>query len=203
MKTYKSNFVQIFNFDSFESFALTEFHSGIVLKFADIAFGKYFIYLQTPQNALYPCVIYNALISHRAHIERQKPIIHFTKCKFLDALMQSKGAKAKIMKSNAFSYAVGSSERVSVKIFYDAKLPFCAECVKSYKKFFSIKDFSAENATNLWANLFANELLCAIELESLRRDNFEIFRAQDYFYLTYKRENERDLGDLHKIHKGE
>ena len=137
MKPYKSNFAR---------------------KLADIVLGKYFIYLRTPQNALYPCVIYNALISHRAHIARQKPIIHFTKCTDLDELMQNKGAKARIMRKNAFNYAVGSSERVSAKIFYDAKLPFCAKCVANYKRF-----FEAFDEREIWQKIFQNELFSAIE----------------------------------------
>lgn len=181
-----ANFAQIFNFSNFESFALGEFNNGIAVKLADIVCGKHFIYLQTPQNALYPCVIYNSLISHRAHKERQKPIIHFMQCKFLDEILQSKGAKAKIMRENAFDYAVGSSERVSVKIFYGVKLPFCTHCVDLYNNLFGNSNF---NARHLWANLFENKQLCTIELESLRQESLDIFKAQNYFYQTYKREN--------------
>lgn len=179
MKPYKSNFARIFSFDSFESFAFAEFHNGIALKLADIALGKYFIYLRTPQNALYPCVIYNALISHRAHIARQKPIIHFTKCADLDEILQNKGAKARIMTSNAFSYAVGSSERVSAKIFYDAKLPFCAKCVENYKRF-----FEAFDEREIWQKMFQNELFSAIESQSLRVVGYSTKQADNHFYLV-------------------
>lgn len=195
MKPYKSNFEKVFDFGSFEDFALEEFHNGITTKLADIAFGKYFIYLRTPQNALFPCVIYNALLSHRAHRAKELPIIHFTKCEDLGLILQKKGAKAKLISENTFDYAVGSDERLSVKLFYGIKLPFCAKCVENYKKFFGIKkaDFSGENL-NLWANLFANDLLCALELESLRIESYNIFKAQNYFYLKYKRDS-RTLGD--------
>lgn len=199
MKPYKSNFKKIFDFGSFEDFALEEFRSGITTKLADIAFGKYFIYLRTPQNALFPCVIYNALLSHKAHKARELPIIHFTKCEDLGLILQKKGAKAKIISENAFDYAVGNDERLSAKLFYGVKLPFCAKCVENYKKFFGIKkaDFSEGN---LWANLFANDLLCALELESLRIKSYDIFKAQNYFYLQYKRDS-RTLGDLGDSHK--
>ncbi|MGX3011536.1 hypothetical protein ACWIUD_08260 [Helicobacter sp. 23-1044] len=173
------SFAKILNFGSFESFALDEFHNGIAIKLADIVLGKYFIYLRTPQNALYPCVIYNALISHRAHIARQKPIIHFTKCADLDALMQGNGAKARIMTSNAFSYAVGSSERVSAKIFYDAKLPFCAKCVENYKRF-----FEAFDEREIWQKMFQNELFSAIESQSLRVVGYSTKQADNHFYLA-------------------
>ena len=192
MKPYKSTFAKILSFPTFEDFALEAFHNGVAIKLADIAFGKYFIYLRTPQNALYPCVIYNALLSHRAHRAKELPTIHFTKCDDLGDIWQKKGAKAKLMRENAFDYAVGSDERLSTKIFYGVQLPFCAQCVENYKKFFGTKkvDFS-----NLWANLFANDLLCALELESLRVESHNIFKAHNYFYLQYKR-NSRDLDDL-------
>ncbi len=196
MKPYKSNFAKIFSFGSFEDFALEEFHNGITTKLADIAFGKYFIYLRTPQNALFPCVIYNALLSHKAHKARELPIIHFTKCEDLGEILQKRGAKAKLLRENAFDYAVGSDERLSVKLFYGVKLPFCAKCVENYKKFFGVKkvDFGGGN---LWANLFANDLLCALEMESLRIESCDIFKAQNSFYLQYKRDL-RDFGDSHK-----
>lgn len=197
MKPYKSNFSKVFNFGSFEDFALEEFRSGITIKLADIAFGKYFIYIRTPQNALFPCVIYNALLSHKAHRAKELPIIHFTKCDDLGEILQKKGAKAKIMVENAFNYAVGSDERLSAKLFYGVKLPFCAKCMENYKKFFSVKK-AVFSGGNLWANLFANDLLCALELESLRIESFDIFKAENYFYLTYKR-NSRTLGDSHDL----
>lgn len=181
----KSNLKNIFDFGSLEDFALEEFHKGITTKLADIAFGKYFIYIKTPQNALLPCVVYNALLSHRAHRAKELPIIHFTKCEDLGKILQKKGAKAKIMRENAFDYAVGSDEKLSTKIFYGIKLPFCAKCTTNYKKFFGVKKL---DTTNLWANLFANDLLCALELESLRDKYCDIFRTQDYFYLQYKRD---------------
>lgn len=182
MKPYKSNFAQILHFDSFEDFALEKFYNGITIKFADIIFGKYFIYLRTPQNVLYPCVIYNALLSHKAYKAKELPIIHFTKCEDLGEVLQKQGAKVKIMRENAFDYAVGSNERLSGKLFYGIKLPFCAKCVKNYRSFFSVKKINV----NLWVNLFTNELLSAIELESLRQTDYDIFKAQNHFYLTYK-----------------
>ncbi len=200
MKPHKSNFTNILSFGSFEDFALEELRNGISIKFADIAFGKYFIYFRTPQNALIPCVIYNALLSHKAHKARELPIIHFTKCEDLDEVLQKCGAKAKRCDENAFDYAVGSNEKLSTKIFYGVKLPFCAKCIENYKKFFGIINLNKADfgvGANLWANLFANDLLCALEIESLRQESnfdisYDIFRAQNYFYLQYK----RDLGDL-------
>ena len=198
MKPHKSRFAQIFDFGSFESFALDWFKSGVAIRFSDIAFGKYFIYLKTPQNALYPCVIYNALISHKAHKGRQKPIIHFMQCEFLGEILQNNGAKAKIARENAFDYAVGSSEKTSAKLFYGIKLPFCAKCVETYNHIFALKmaDFGKDDC-NIWDRLFANDLLCAVEMESLRQNGYEIAKAKNHFYLA--RESNLRESSLHKL----
>lgn len=179
----KTAFKKILNFPTFEDFALKEFHSGITLKRADIAFGKYFLYLRTPQNALHPCIIYNALLPSAEHRAKQKPILHFLACEFLGEILRLPSTKAKIMTKNAFDYAVGHSERLSTKIFYGVKLPFCARCVGIYNEI-----FGAFDECDIWDKMFKNELFCAIEMGVLKIDGMEIVANKNHFSLKYKRE---------------
>ena len=180
----KTSFAKMLNFGSFEGFVLKEFRNGIKLAMADIVYGKYFLYLQSPQNALFPCVIYNSLLPLRLHNQRRKPVIHFMKCDFLGEITDS--TKAKIMRENAFDYAVGSSVKFSAKLFYGIKLPFCAKCVESYEAIFG--DFD-EN--RIWDKMLKNELFSAIELESLKAESmaesFDISKADNHFVMVYKR----------------
>lgn len=172
----KSAFAKIFNFGSFENFALEEFHNGIAIKLADIAFGKYFIYLKSPQRALFPCVLYNSLLPTSQHRAKQKPILHFCACEFLDEILQDKSTKAKIMNENAFDYAVGNSAHLSAKLFYGVKLPFCAKCVGIYNEV-----FGAFDECDIWGKMFKNELFCAIEMDALRAESSAITKKSNYF----------------------
>lgn len=172
----KSAFAKILNFGSFEDFALEEFHSGIAINLADIAFGKYFIYLKSPQRALFPCVLYNSLLSTHAHRARQKPIIHFMQCEFLDEMLQNKDTKAKIFQQNTFDYAVGKDKNLSVKLFYGVRLPFCAKCVEIYNEV-----FGAFDECDIWEKMFKNELFCAIEMDALRAESSAIIKQKNYF----------------------
>lgn len=178
----KTTFAKMLDFGSFEDFAMREFKNGIGLKMADIISGKYFLYLRSPQNALFPCVLYNSLLSTRAYNAKKKPIIHFMKCEFFDEMLTLENAKAKIMRNNAFDYAIGGSVRFSTKLFYGIKLPFCAKCVESYKKIFG--DFEDNY---IWEKMFKNKLFLAIELESLKLESFDITSANNHFLMTYKR----------------
>lgn len=173
---------KIFDFGSFEDFIVREFYNGISVKMADIISGKYFLYLQSPHNALFPCVVYNSLLPTSSHNARKKPIIHFMQCDFLGDILAVDSTKAKIMDNNAFDYVVGNNARFSTKIFYDVKLPFCAKCVESYEKIFGTFEDD-----NIWAKMFQNELFSAIELESLKLEAFDIFKTNKYFFMTYKR----------------
>lgn len=179
----KSPFAKILSFGSFEDFALREFKAGIALKFADIIKGKYFLYLRSPQNALFPCVLYNSLLSSAEHRAKQKPILHFLHCEFLSQILRAPSAKAKIMNENAFDYAVGNSAHLSGKLFFGVELPFCAKCIEHYNAI-----FGAFDGANMWGKMFRNELFCAIEMDALRVDGMEIKATKNHFYLTHKRE---------------
>lgn len=122
------------NFPNFEDFVLSEAKKGIVVKYADIVFGKYFIYILTPRLRLYPCVIYSATISEGDYHRGVKPLVHFCNCKDLWSIYHSDSVrlKAKIPQENLFDYQVGEGN----KLFYGVELPLCPNCKKVYESVF-------------------------------------------------------------------
>ncbi|MDE6886751.1 MAG: hypothetical protein K2P17_06915 [Helicobacteraceae bacterium] len=178
-------------FANLEDFFVSEAKEAILLKYADIIFGKYFIYLLTPQNKLYPCVVYNSVISQRLHKEKLKPVIHFCNCKDLweSYNKDSSSLKAKIPLENSFNYSVGKN---STKIFYKVELPFCESCINIYEnilfKFSYTMDFHKE--------LFLDKNILALEQitidNKLNTDSsfspMDIKLGDKYFILSYKKE---------------
>lgn len=171
-----------------EEFVLEGFRRGINVKCADIIVGKYFLYLLSNRNILYPCVLYKSRISLREHKGGFKPRIHFCNCKMLDEALCSPYTKAKLALENAFDYEVGFNGKYASNIFYDVELPFCELCVESYNKIFG--DFSGE--LKLWEKLISHKSFVYNEQVALDKSintnlsHLELHKDDRHFFLSYK-----------------
>lgn len=171
-----------------EEFVLEGFKRGISVKYADIIVGKYFLYLLSNRNILYPCVIYKSRISLREHKGGLKPHIHFCNCKMLDEILTSPHAKAKLALENAFDYEVGFNGKYASNIFYDIELPFCELCVESYNNIFG--DF--KGGLKLWEALVSKQSFILNEEVALRESltknlsYLTLHKDDRHFFLQYK-----------------
>ncbi|RDU63955.1 hypothetical protein [Helicobacter sp. MIT 14-3879] len=181
-------------FGSFEDFIMQEVKRGIPLKYADIIFGKYFIYFLTPKNILYPCIIYNSLLSPKAHKDRLKPLLHFYNCKNLYDILYLDSTKVKITRKNLFDYNVGLNKRYASKLFYDIPLPFCPLCVETYKLEFN--NFYEKNYNEDFVffdcldDVKIKEEQIAISSNIAISNNYSLVDVNignGNFYLSYKR----------------
>lgn len=150
-------------FPSTEDFFLDKARNGIVVRYVDIIFGKYFIYILTPQNVLYPCVVYNYTMQPNEYAKHNKPFIHFCNCSSLWSMYDKDSSllKAKIPSSNLFDFQVGIGRNNSNKLFYDVELPFCPECVSVYEKVFL--KFNINEKFELWNMLFSTSKVVKLE----------------------------------------
>lgn len=149
-------------FPNLTDFILDELKNGIVLKYVDIIFGKYFIYALTPNNILHACVIYPYILSHSDYKNGKRPVIHFCNCNVLWEIYNkdSTHIKAKIPYKNSFDYKVKANNS-DVKLFYDLSLPFCSECIKIYEQVF-IK-FIDNGDMGFWNLLWSNKSVLKTE----------------------------------------
>ncbi len=183
-------------FPNLNDFFVSEAKKGIMLRYADIVFGKYFIYILTPQNYLYPCVIYQAILSNRDYVTKGKPLIHFCNCRILWEIFDRhyNNLKAKIPECNAFDFKVGVIRSSVEKEFYDVELPFCSQCIKLYETLFL--KFNAKQNMELWNLLFADKQLVLSEKIAIESDidinqRFTSMNASicdRYFRLHYNKE---------------
>ena len=150
-------------FPNLEDFFLEKARDGVIVKYADIIFGKYFIYILTPQNILYPCVIYNYTMQPKAYSKYNKPFIHFCNCSELWSIynVDSTLLKAKIPTCNLFDFQVGVGCNNTNKLFYDVELPFCPKCVDIYERLFL--KFHINEHFELWNILFATKKVIKLE----------------------------------------
>ena len=178
-------------FPNMQDYFLDKARDGIVLRYADIIFGKYFIYILTPQNILYPCVIYNHTMQPSQYIRHNKPFIHFCNCDILWSLYDKDSTilKAKIPSNLLFDFQVGLGRHSSNKLFYDVELPFCPKCVEIYEKLF-LRFFVSENF-EIWNILFSTNKILKLEKIAIedsinldsRFESFEVEISDRCFYL--------------------
>lgn len=150
-------------FPNMEEFFIQKLKEGIIVKYADIIFGKYFIYALTPQNILHPCVIYNFILSQSEHKSHSKPIVHFCNCKDLWSIYDkdSTSLKAKIPQNNLFDFQVGSNKSGLNKLFYNVELSLCPTCIAVYETIFL--KFNLNPKMQLWNLLFATKRVVKLE----------------------------------------
>lgn len=179
-------------FPNMQDFFLDKARDGIVIKYADIIFGKYFIYILTPQNILYPCVIYNHTVQPNEYAKHSKPFIHFCNCDELWSIYDKDSTilKAKIPSSKLFDFQVGLGRHISNKLFYNVELPFCPKCIEMYEKLFL--KFYANEKFEIWNMLFSTKRVIKLEKIAIE-DSINLdsrFLAADveigdgFFYLT-------------------
>lgn len=150
-------------FPNMEEFFIQKLKEGIIVKYADIIFGKYFIYALTPQNILHPCIIYNFILSQSEYKSHSKPIVHFCNCKDLWSIYEkdSTSLKAKIPQNNLFDFQVGSNKSGSNKLFYNVELSLCPTCIAVYETIFL--KFNLNPKMQLWNLLFATKRVVKLE----------------------------------------
>ncbi|RAX53842.1 hypothetical protein CCY99_05530 [Helicobacter sp. 16-1353] len=181
-------------FPNMEDFFVQKAKEGIIIKYADIIFGKYFIYILTPQNILYPCVIYNFILSPDEYKKHSKPKIHFCNCRDLWSIFDkdSISLKAKIPQHNLFDFQVGMGKNSSNKLFYNVELPFCPTCISVYETIFL--KFNLNPRLELWNLLFASKRIIKLEKIAIEdafsvNMNFvpmNVHIGDKNFYLTRK-----------------
>ena len=150
-------------FPNMQDFFLDKAKDGIAIKYADVVFGKYFIYILTPQNILYPCVIYNHTMLPSEYIKYNKPFIHFCNCNDLWSMYDKDSTilKAKIPSDGLFDFQVGLGRNSSNKLFYNVELPFCTKCIEIYEKLFL--KFNANKNFEIWNMLFSTKRVIKLE----------------------------------------
>lgn len=190
------------NFPNLEDFFLNQAREGIRLKYADIFFGKYFIYILTPQCILYPCVIYNSMIGQKDYENRSMPKVHFCNCKDLWAIYDkdSMRYKAKIPQNNLFDFQVGIGKNSSNKLFYNTPLSMCETCIEVFETIFL--KFNLSPKLEIWNLLFATSKISKLEKvaleDSINLDvsfsHMNVHIGDKNFYLT------RTLNDFNWQH---
>ncbi len=181
-------------FPNLEDFFLEKVRNGVIVKYVDIIFGKYFLYILTPQNILYPCVIYNHIMQQNEYVKHSKPLIHFCKCNRLWSVYDKNATflKAKIPYNNSFDFQVGGGRNNSNKLFYNVELPFCNECIKIYERLFL--KFHVNEHFELWNNIFLTKNVIELEKKAIEYainldSNFlsmDVDINDGYFYLRRK-----------------
>lgn len=187
-----SSFKEKLIFPNLDSFFIQKAEEGIVVKYADIVFGKYFIYILTPQNIIYPCVIYRFVLSPNDFKKGKKPIIHFCNCKDLWAIYDEDSIilKAKIPHSRLFDFQVGLGKNSSNKLFYNIELPLCETCKEVYESVFL--RFNLNPRLELWNLLFNSKKIKNLERiaieDSIQTDTrytpMNVNIGENCFYLT-------------------
>lgn len=182
-------------FSNLDSFFRDELNNGIFVKYADIVFGKTFIYAITPQNVVIPCVIYLSKLSSSEYKKGVRPILHFCNCNKLWSMYDKDSTmlKAQTPAKNLFDYSV-KQNRVDVKLFYNMELPMCSECVSIYEKVFL--KFIPPTNMYFWKLLFSNNNVLKTEQIAIEDaiavsndfSNMSVKICDDCFILEYKKD---------------